>query len=110
MEPIRLELENFMGHKHTIIDCTLFSSALIVAKGVSNQDISNGTGKSTLFKAVEYVLFGEYEAKTLDELVRKECDIGKVIFDFKTNDIIYRIERSRNRKTAKSDFGVKREI
>lgn len=104
MEPIRLELENFMGHKHTIIDCTLFSSALIVAKGVSNQDISNGAGKSTLFKAVEYVLFGEYEAKTLDELVRKGCDSGKVIFDFKVNDAIYRIERSRNRKTAKSDF------
>lgn len=104
MEPIRLELENFMGHKHTIIDCTLFSSALIVAKGVNNQDISNGAGKSTLFKAIEYVLFGEYEAKTLDELVRKGCDIGKVIFDFKVDEKIYRVERTRNKKTAKSDF------
>ena len=104
MEPLRLELQNFMAHKSTIIDYTLFQSALIVAKGSDNENISNGAGKSTLFKAIEYVLFNYYPTKTIDEIVNKKSEMAKVIFDFKINDSIYRIERSRNSKTNKSDL------
>ena len=110
MEPLRIELENFLGHRHSVIDCSLFTGALIVAKGATNDDVSNGAGKTTIFHAIEYVLFGKHIAKTLDELVRWGTDQAKVTFDFKMDEKIYRIERSRNAKTKKSDLRLYQQL
>lgn len=104
MEPLRLVIENFMGHRFTDIDCSLFESALIVGKSKNDDRFSNGAGKSTIFKAIEYVLFGEYEAKTIDKIVRNGCDKARVTFDFILSDRTYRIQRTRNRKSGKSDL------
>ena len=53
MLPIRIYLENFMGHIQSDIDCTQFNSCLIVGKNKNNAHISNGVGKSTIFKAID---------------------------------------------------------
>lgn len=105
MEPLYLELINFMGHSESKIDFTEFNSALIFAKGKSNDGKSNGAGKSTLFKAIEFALFGMYHTKTIDKIVKEGTDFCKVIFDFKL-DKEYRIIRSRNKKTGKSDLSL----
>lgn len=105
MEPVSLEFENFMSFRECNLDFTSFSSALIIARGIENERVSNGAGKSTIFKAIEYALFGEYDADTLDEIVRWGTNQAKVIFIFKLNDKdIYRITRSRNKKVGKSDL------
>lgn len=104
MEPLRLVLENFMGHRATDIDCTVFSSVLIVGKSKNDDRISNGAGKSTIFKAIEYVLFGEYETKSVDKLVRNGCERAKVVFDFSLGTETFRVQRTRNRKSGKSDL------
>lgn len=105
MEPLSLEFENFMSFRECSLDFTSFTSALIVARGVENEKISNGAGKSTIFKAIEYALFGEYDADTLDEIVRWGTNQAKITFIFKLNDKdIYRITRSRNKKVGKSDL------
>ncbi|HVI40806.1 MAG TPA: SMC family ATPase [Anaerovoracaceae bacterium] len=104
MDPLRLVLENFMGHRYTDIDCTLFNSVLIVGKSKHDDQFSNGAGKSTIFKAVEFVLFGEYETKTIDKIVRRGCDRARVIFDFSLSGQTFRVQRTRNKKSGKSDL------
>lgn len=103
MRPLRICLENFMSHSFTDIDCTLFKSVLILGKKRNNPLESLGVGKTTLFNGFEYVLFGVVPTKQLDRIVRDNCDRCQVIFEFEISDNIYRIIRSRNKKTGKSD-------
>ena len=95
MRPLRLYLKNFMNHKLSEIDCTQFSSVLIIGKNYKNDKISNGVGKTTLFNAIEYVLFNESHSTTLDKVVmdgKKKCIVE---YDFQLNNEIYRIYRHR---------------
>lgn len=103
MRPLRIFLEDFMSHRSTDIDCTEFKSALIVGKNRNNPLESNGVGKTTIFKAIEYALFGVAPTK-LDRIVRDGCERCRVIFEFESSGEQYRIVRSRNRKTSKSDI------
>jgi DNA repair exonuclease SbcCD ATPase subunit len=97
MIPIHLYIENFLCHEKSVIDFTQFSSALIVGK-VENSDLhSNGVGKTTIFKAIEYALFNASDVN-LEKLIRDECNSCKVIFDFKINDQTYRVCRLRTKK------------
>ena len=50
----RLYIENFMCHQYSYIDFSQFSSALIVGKSGDHDLYSNGVGKTTIFKAIEY--------------------------------------------------------
>jgi DNA repair exonuclease SbcCD ATPase subunit len=98
MIPVRIYLENFMNHRLSDIDCSTFNSALIVAKNKDNERQSNGIGKTTIFSAIEYALFGEVPTSTLDKVIRDGCDKCIVMFDFKTNDGTFRILRGRSSK------------
>ena len=104
MIPLRLKLENFMSHRYTDIDLTDVSCALIVGKRKNDSRKSNGVGKTTIFHGVDFALFGEYPTSTIDKIVRDGTDACKVIFDFKTDNIIYRVIRERNIKTSKSNL------
>jgi DNA repair exonuclease SbcCD ATPase subunit len=101
MEPLKLILENFCGHSYTEIDFTKFSSALILGAVKDNLKLSNGAGKSTIFLAIEYVLFNETRFSSLDKFIRDGADICRVSFEFKVKDgNVYRVVRSRGKKAG----------
>lgn len=110
MDPIKLQIENFGPHSKGEIDFTDFSSALIIGKVKGNEKFSNGVGKSTIFSAIKYVLFNEINVSTLDRVIRHGTDFCKVTFDFSvSNTDIYRIVRSRSRKTGSEVLLFKKE-
>lgn len=105
MKPVYLLLEDFCSHRSTEIDFTKFRSALIVGKNKKDPDISNGVGKTSIIKAIEFALYGSEAAPlNVDRFVRDDTDKCNVTFDFEIKSEIYRIKRSRNRKTSKSDI------
>lgn len=97
MKPLRLYMENFLCHENSFIDITQFSSALIVAKIANNDLRSNGAGKTSIFKAIEYVLFNQADVN-LEKLVRDDSLYCKVTMDVEIDNKEYRISRSRTRK------------
>lgn len=103
MRPLRLCLEDYMGHHSTDIDCTQFKTALIIGRNKNDPRKSMGVGKTTIFKAIEYVFFGKTPTQ-LDRIVRNGCDKCKVIFEFEIENIQYKIIRSRNKKSNRSDL------
>ena len=99
MEPLRLFIQNFQCHEESFIDFTKFQSALIIGKVDNNEERSNGVGKTTIFKALEYVLFNQSEVK-LEEIIREDSDCCIIIFDFIANNTEYRVSRKRTKKST----------
>lgn len=96
MIPLGLTIENFMNHRKSEIQCTGFNSALIVGRKKDNEHESNGVGKTTIFSAIQYALFGIVPTSTLDKVVREGAEKARVTFDFELpNRGRYRIIRSR---------------
>jgi DNA repair exonuclease SbcCD ATPase subunit len=91
-----------MNHRLTEVDCTNFQSVLIVGKSQKNDRISNGVGKTTILSAIEYALFNQSHATTLDKVVRDGKKKAVVEFDFELNSEVYRIYRHRS-VTGSSD-------
>jgi DNA repair exonuclease SbcCD ATPase subunit len=97
MEPVFLTIEDFMSHRRTCIDFTQFQSALIMGQFRSDPRESNGVGKTVIFHAIEYVLFGTYPTKTVDKVVREGTDVAQVTLDFIAKDgNTWRVQRKRN--------------
>ena len=109
MRPLRIYLKNFMNHKLSEIDCTSFQSVLIVGKSQKNDRISNGVGKTTIFRAIEYALFNQSYATTLDKVVRDGKRKAEVEFDFDMNGTSYRIYRHRT-STGSADVRFYKKI
>lgn len=100
MLPIKLRIYNFCCYEKAEIDFSLFTIALIVGKMVNNEKLSNGSGKSTIFNAIKYVLFNETSFSTLDKIVRRGSNSCSVEFEFDVNGIIYKIIRSKALKSG----------
>lgn len=98
MKLIHLYIENFMCYESTELDLSNFQSVLIIATIDNNDLFSNGAGKSTIFKAIEYVLFNKARNLNLEKIVREDTSKCKVSLDFETNGKIYRVCRSRTIK------------
>lgn len=104
MQPLYLYIENFTSHEKSEIDFSSFNSALIIGKVDNNDLISNGVGKTSIFRSIEYALFNQVRDPllskdiVLEKLIRDEAQKMLVIFDFILNDEIYRVIRSRTRK------------
>ncbi len=98
MKPTYLYIENFLCYDKTELELSGFTSGLIIGKKDDNDNISNGVGKSTIFRAIEYVLFNEARDLNLEEVIRDDTNACKVIFDFALGKEIWRISRSRTRK------------
>ena len=96
MNPLRIKLEDFMNHRLSDIDCTPFKSALIVAKNKNNDRESNGVGKTTIYSAIEYALFGDVPTSVVDKVVRDGAKKCVVTFDFELRGHIYRVVRGRS--------------
>lgn len=97
MRPLRLYLKDFMCHDKSFIDFTQFNCALIVGKVDNNEMQANGVGKTTIFKAIEYVLFNQSNI-ILDRIIRDDTTFCQVVFDFAIDDQEYRLLRSRTKK------------
>jgi DNA repair exonuclease SbcCD ATPase subunit len=98
-------IENFLCHEKSELNLSDIGSAIIVGQIDGNEAFSNGTGKSTIFKAIEYVLFNESRKLSLDEVVREGSSGCKITLDFSIDDQIYRICRIRTaKKTSDLSF------
>lgn len=101
MLPLKLQIIDYCAHSNTEIDFNDFNCALIIGRKRGSERLSNGSGKSTIFSAIRFVLFGEADV-SLDKLIRVGSDFCKVSFDFisSIDNQIYRIVRSRHKKTG----------
>ncbi len=96
MKPLSLHMINFMNHRDSEIDFSLFSAAIIVGKTKKNDRISNGTGKSTICHAIEYVLFNKVHRINLDKIVRDGTKKCVVEFCFESGGRKFKIHRARS--------------
>lgn len=95
MIPLKLSLNNFLGHKESFIDFSLFNSALIIGKDKSNSRKSNGVGKSTIFTAIDYVLYNETPV-TMDKIILDGESKCNVTYEFSSNGETYKVSRGRS--------------
>ena len=86
-----------MCYNHAYIDFSLFSTALIIGKKENNDGISNGVGKTSIFKAIEYGLFN-YSNFNIENIIRNDEDLCSITIDFSIDEQEYRIARKRTAK------------
>jgi DNA repair exonuclease SbcCD ATPase subunit len=89
MIPLRIHLHGFLCHRDRTEICFDDSSLWMLA-GL------NGSGKSAVFDAVTYALFGGHRGgqRNAEELINKESDGLIVELDFLRGDEVYRIKRT----------------
>ena len=104
MLPLNLTIENFMGNVKSELDFTLFDSCLVVGRNKHNDRESNGTGKSTIFKAIDFVLFGEYPTRHIDKIVREGEDKCTVAMEFMSGASTYRATRIRRVQAGQTEL------
>lgn len=103
MRPNKITLSNFMSHEFSSIDCNLFNSALVVAKEKGDDSISNAVGKSTIFHALEYALYGTYPTPLLEQVVRDGTDKCYVEVEFENQGSELKVKRGRS-ASGRSDL------
>jgi len=95
MIPQRVKLSGFLSYKDEQ-EVRFEGSPLWMLSG------TNGSGKSSVFDAVTFALFGAHRGGTqgATELINKESNTLAVEFDFTVEKQPYRIKRTVRRKTA----------
>lgn len=87
MRPLHLELENFLSHRHTVVDLDGAAAIAIVGE--------NGAGKTSLIEAISWCVFGKGRGRGPDDFVSAGGTECRVTFDFELDDHRYRVERQR---------------
>jgi DNA repair protein SbcC/Rad50 len=100
--PISIELWNFQSYKHAKMEFD-FQSALILGEVDDNPDISNGCGKSTIFEAIAWALFGKTRQASADGVVKRGYDYCEVDFFFYHDGKKYHINRKRNARFSRME-------
>lgn len=104
MIPVKMHMVNFGPYADSTVDFD-FKSALIVGENSVVSGASNGTGKSTIFQALTWVLTGNSRYKNSNSIIRDGTDAAKVTLLFKVGDDHYQIIRGRNRTNKQTlDF------
>jgi len=104
MIPVRVYVENFMSYREG--QELLFDGApLWVLSG------ENGAGKSTIFDAIRFALYGNHRgggARTQKDLINHKADALTVEFDFLVDGEAYRIRRTvcKHRKATREVFRI----
>jgi len=99
MIPSRLYIRDFMCYDDAFVDFNEFSAALIVGKMEHNDTVSNGVGKTTIFRAIEYVLFNHSDVN-LENIIRDDAPTCSITLDFVVDGQEYRATRKRTRKSS----------
>ena len=99
MIPSRLYIRDFMCYDDAFIDFNEFSAALIVGKMEHNDTVSNGVGKTTIFRAIEYVLFNHSDVN-IENIIRDDAASCSITLDFIVDGQEYRVTRKRTRKSS----------
>jgi len=97
MEPVRIDLENFLSYRRETVDLTPVTCGALVGE--------NGAGKSSLLDAITWALFGQGTkggAKDLDNYVTRGQTEGRVELEFRLNGSTYRVVRGRSVARNKS--------
>jgi len=100
MIPIKLTLENFVSHIYSVLDFTVFNSALVVGSFEGNSDIANGVGKSSIMEAIRFALYGKCKYSTKSKVVKRGKPSCKVELIFSVDDEEYKIIRTLNAKSG----------
>jgi exonuclease SbcC len=88
MMVLRLETLKLINFK------TYQDSTLIFTPGHNVILGENGAGKSSIFEAVTYALFGSIPGRTIASLIRHDQNRMEVTLDFSINDESFTVERS----------------
>lgn len=97
MEPIRLDLENFLSYRRESVDLTPVTCGALIGE--------NGAGKSSLLDAVTWALYGQGTkggARELDNYVTRGETEGRVELEFRLNGSTYKVVRGRSIARNKS--------
>lgn len=104
MKPISLTISNFMNHRDSKIVFGSMKSALIVGKTKADDLVSNGVGKSTIFSAIEWVIYNKVHKKTLEKVVRDGQKRCLVEYEFELDNSTYKIHRTLSSKGTKNVY------
>ena len=86
MIPLQLRISGFLSYRDPVeIDFTTFDLACISGQ--------NGAGKSSLLDAMTWVLFGQARKRD-DSLVNLQSKAAEVVFTFKYEGNVYRVQRA----------------
>ena len=97
MLPLRLELEGFLTYREReTLDFRDDWLWAITGK--------NGAGKSALFDAITFALYGEYRggARSEERLIAHGCAALRVAFDFAVGGEAFRVERTIERRVGRT--------
>lgn len=100
MNPLKLSIKNFMTYREADIDFSKFNSALVLGQHNGDLSLSNAAGKSTIFRAIRYALFGAYDVSTVDRIIRRGEKKCIVEFEFEIDNVEYKIFRARTKGTS----------
>jgi len=103
MYPIRLKAYNFLSHEKSEIDFSKFSVAMVLGATYGNLDQSNGSGKSAIFEAILWALYGKSRHKKKDGVVKRNCKKATVEFIFSVDGTLYKITRRRDKTIGESE-------
>ncbi|MCH7517532.1 MAG: SMC family ATPase [Candidatus Dadabacteria bacterium] len=100
MVPLKLSLRNFLsyGDNTASLDFRNFKIACLSGK--------NGHGKSALIDAMTWALWGKCRVKIKDEVIRRGASEARVEFEFESENNIYRILRSIERKKGGTSTSI----
>ena len=96
MLPLRVELEGFLTYR----DRTVFDFQGEWLWAITGK---NGAGKSAIFDAITYALYGEHRGGKQhdDQLISQGRDAACVVFEFALGPEIYRVQRTITRQYAR---------